>query len=144
MIVVENLTKTYGRGKPAIQDISLTIDRGEFVVIFGPNGGHKQRVGIARMLVQKPKVILADEPIASLDVKMQHTIMKLVSDIAARGGITVVMSLHQLELARQYASRIVGLFDGRVAFDGFPESLSDEIINKVFKIVDDKVVAAHA
>ena len=104
------------------------------------SGGQKQRVAIARMLIQDPKVILADEPVASLDVKMQHSIMRLVRDIAARDGITVVMSLHHLELAKQYASRIIGLSEGIVAFDGPPQSLSDDVINRVFKIVDDKVV----
>jgi phosphonate transport system ATP-binding protein len=105
------------------------------------SGGQKQRVAIARMLIQDPIVILADEPVASLDVKMQHTIMQLVRDIATRDGITVVMSLHHLELAKQYASRIIGLSEGMVAFDGPPQSLSDDVINRVFEIVDDKVVA---
>ena len=107
------------------------------------SGGQRQRVGIARMLVQKPKVILADEPVASLDMKMQHTIMRLISDIAAKDGITVVMSLHHLDLAKQYATRIIGLSDGRVAFDGPPVSLSDDIIDKVFKMEDKKVVGTR-
>ena len=107
------------------------------------SGGQRQRVAIARMLVQNPKVILADEPVASLDMKMQHTIMRLISDIAAKDGITVVMSLHHLDLAKQYASRIIGLSDGQVAFDGPPKSLSDDIIDKVFKMVDDKVVSTR-
>jgi phosphonate transport system ATP-binding protein len=107
------------------------------------SGGQRQRVGIARMLVQNPKVILADEPVASLDMKMQHIIMRLVSDIAAKDDITVVMSLHHLDLAKQYASRIIGLSDGQVAFDGPPKSLSDDIIDKVFKMVDDKVVSTR-
>ena len=107
------------------------------------SGGQRQRVGIARMLVQNPKVILADEPVASLDVKMQQTIMRLVSDIAAKDDITVVMSLHHLDLAKQYASRIIGMSDGQVAFDGPPESLTADIIDKVFKLVDDKVVGTR-
>ena len=107
------------------------------------SGGQRQRVGIARMLVQKPKVILADEPVASLDMKMQHTIMRLISDIAAKDDITVVMSLHHLDLAKQYATRIIGLSDGRVAFDGPPDSLSDDIIDKVFKMEDKKVVGTR-
>ena len=107
------------------------------------SGGQQQRVAIARMLVQNPKIILADEPVASLDMKMQHTIMRLISDIATKDKITVVMSLHHLDLAKQYASRIIGLSDGQVAFDGPPESLSDDIIDKVFKIVDDKVIGTQ-
>lgn len=104
------------------------------------SGGQKQRTAIARMLMQEPKVLLADEPIASLDVKMQHTIMELVSDLAKKDDITVVMSLHHLELAKQYASRIIGLAGGRVAFDGLPEELTDDVINRVFELVDGQVV----
>ena len=107
------------------------------------SGGQRQRVAIARMLVQNPKIILADEPVASLDMKMQHTIMRLISDIATKDEITVVMSLHHLDLAKQYASRIIGLSDGQIAFDGPSESLSDDIIDKVFKMVDDKVVGTR-
>lgn len=253
MIIVKNLTKTYRKGVLAIQDVSLSIKKGEFLVLFGPSGvgkstllrcinylvrptsgevivdgqslgglskskllevrlgigmifqefnlvnrlsvltnvlsgvlgktgflraltysfsredqeaaiqalkraglkdeslylrrpdtlsgGQKQRVGIARMLIQEPKVILADEPIASLDIKMEHAIMELIANIAAKDGITVVMSLHNIEIAKQYASRIVGLCQGRVAFDGPPDSLSKGVIDKVFdlkeKVPDD-------
>ena len=108
------------------------------------SGGQKQRVAIARMLMQNPKIILADEPVASLDVKMQHAIMELIAGIAGRDRITVVMSLHQLELAKQYASRIVGLSDGQIAFDGSPASLSDDVIGRIFKLRDNKVVASRA
>jgi len=104
------------------------------------SGGQKQRTAIARMLMQQPKILLADEPIASLDVKMQHTIMELVANLAAKDDITVVMSLHHLELAKQYATRIIGLSDGMVAFDGSPEELTEDVINRVFEMVDGQVV----
>jgi phosphonate transport system ATP-binding protein len=104
------------------------------------SGGQKQRVAIARMLVQEPKVILADEPIASLDVLMRTQIMALISDIAKRDGLTVVMSLHQLDVARRYADRIIALSNGTVAFDGPPSALTEDIVEKVFaknvKLVD--------
>ena len=257
MIVLKNLTKSYTQGITAIQDISLTIKKGEFIVLFGPSGvgkstllrcinylvkptsgevivdgqnlgrlarsgllrirqgvgmifqefnlvnrmsvltnvlsgglgktgflraltysfshreyemaikalrragledetlylrrpdtlsgGQRQRVGIARMLVQEPKVILADEPIASLDLKMQHTIMELIADIATKDGITVVMSLHNIEIAKQYVSRIVGLCRGQITFDGPPKSLTTDVINKIFnlgaKLTDDRAAA---
>jgi phosphonate transport system ATP-binding protein len=246
MITVRNLTKVYGHDRPALEDVSLTIGPGEFVVLLGPSGvgkstllrclnylvrptggevtidgqtlgalsrkelhhvrrrigmifqefnlvgrlsvltnvlcgrlgrtgflraltysfsredydaavralrraglddeslylrradtlsgGQKQRVAIARVLIQQPRVILADEPIASLDLKMQHTIMELIAEIAANDGITVVMSLHNVEAARRYASRIVCLTDGRVAFDGPREAVTPEVLRQVFDL----------
>lgn len=104
------------------------------------SGGQKQRTAIARMLMQQPNILLADEPIASLDVKMQQTIMELVSDLAAKDDITVVMSLHHLDIAKRYASRIIGLSDGNIAFDGPPEELTDQVINRVFQLVDGQLV----
>jgi phosphonate transport system ATP-binding protein len=85
------------------------------------SGGQKQRVALARALVQEPRIILADEPIASLDVIMQAQIMNLIAEIARRDGITVVMSLHQIEVARKYASRVIALADGKVVHGGPPE-----------------------
>jgi len=97
------------------------------------SGGQKQRVAIARMLVQEPSLILADEPIASLDVIMRQQIMDLIQDIARRDGITVVMSLHQIDVARRYATRIIGLAGGSVVFDGPPGELSDATVETIFK-----------
>ena len=100
------------------------------------SGGQRQRVAIARALVQDPKLILADEPIASLDVVMREQIMELVADIAKRDGITVVMSLHQLDAARKYADRIVALSDGVVTFEGPPAQLSQEVVERIFRKKD--------
>jgi phosphonate transport system ATP-binding protein len=99
------------------------------------SGGQKQRVAVARALVQEPRIILADEPIASLDVLMQAQIMNLVAEIARRDGITVVMSLHQIEVAKKYASRIIALAGGKVAFDGPPSRLDDAVVDSVFRSV---------
>jgi phosphonate transport system ATP-binding protein len=245
MVEVRNLTKSYGSNAPAIRDISLTLKRGEFVVLLGPSGvgkstllrtlnflvrpssgtvvvdgqdlgkmsgqellrarqrigmvfqefnlvsrmsvltnvlcgrlgslgfwraltysfseadqaravgalvragledpemylrradtlsgGQRQRVAIARALVQEPKLILADEPIASLDVIMRTQIMDLIADIAKRDGITVVMSLHQLDAARKYADRIIALSGGAITFDGPPSDLSAEVVERIFR-----------
>lgn len=87
------------------------------------SGGQQQRVGIARALAQEPALILADEPVASLDPVTSEEIMGLLRDICEDQGISVVANLHQLDYARQYAHRIVGLNDGRIVFDGPPEAL---------------------
>ena len=103
------------------------------------SGGQKQRVAIARMLIQEPKLILADEPIASLDVMMRAQIMDLIKDIAQRDGLTVIMSLHQLDVAKKYADRVIALAQGQVTFDGPPSELSDAVIERVFKKPVDEV-----
>ncbi len=108
------------------------------------SGGQKQRVAIARMLIQEPKVILADEPIASLDVMMRAQIMDLIADIAKRDGLTVIMSLHQLDVAKKYADRIIALAQGRVTFDGPPAELTDAVIERVFKKSVDEVIEEDA
>lgn len=81
------------------------------------SGGQQQRVAIARMLMQQPRVILADEPVASLDPASANTVMDLLASIAAERGVTVIVALHQIELALRYTDRIVGLRNGVMDFD---------------------------
>ncbi len=81
------------------------------------SGGQQQRVAIARMLMQRPRVILADEPVASLDPASAKSVMDLMGSIAAESGVTVVVALHQIDLALRYADRVVGLRKGVVEFD---------------------------
>ncbi|MDV3129741.1 phosphonate ABC transporter ATP-binding protein [Mycobacterium sp. 21AC1] len=81
------------------------------------SGGQQQRVAIGRMLMQRPRIVLADEPVASLDPVSANAVMELLSSIAAERGVTVVMALHQIDLALQYADRVVGLRNGAVEFD---------------------------
>jgi len=88
------------------------------------SGGQQQRVAIARALVQDPRVLLADEPMASLDPALARTVMDLLRGINEERGITVITSLHVLDLAAQYGRRIVGLRAGRIVHDGPPESLT--------------------
>lgn len=90
------------------------------------SGGQQQRVGIARALAQQPKLILADEPVASLDPATADKVMSLLHKICKQDGISAVVSLHQVELARRYADRIVGLAQGRIVCDVAPESLTQE------------------
>lgn len=87
------------------------------------SGGQQQRVGIARALVQQPRLLLADEPVASLDPATAQRLMFLLQSICRADGLTLVVSLHQVELARQFADRIVGLRAGTVVFDGPPAAL---------------------
>jgi len=97
------------------------------------SGGQQQRVGIARALVQQPSMILADEPISSLDPAASKRVLGLLRDICREDGTTVVISLHQLEFAREYADRIVGLSDGEVVFDDKPQHLNNQTTARIYQ-----------
>jgi len=96
------------------------------------SGGEQQRIGVARALAQKPGIILADEPVASLDPATAHRVLILLHEISRREGISVVVSLHQVDMARKFADRIVGLAGGRVVFDGSPAELTEDVVNKIY------------
>ncbi len=96
------------------------------------SGGQKQRVGIARALTQKPKIILADEPVSALDPKLMKEIMDLLQSICTEDCITLIVSLHFLELAKKYATRLVGMKDGRIVFDGKPDELNEKNIIDIY------------
>jgi phosphonate transport system ATP-binding protein len=96
------------------------------------SGGQQQRVAIARALMQQPKVILADEPIASLDPMNAKVVMDSLRDINLRDGITVITNLHTLDTARVYCNRIIGMAAGKVVFDGAPEDLTREAVRMVY------------
>jgi phosphonate transport system ATP-binding protein len=97
------------------------------------SGGQQQRVGIARALVQEPTLLLADEPIASLDPSTAERLLCLLRDICKADGLTVVVSLHQVEFAKQFADRIVGLQAGRVVFDGLPSGLTQSAVQQIYE-----------
>lgn len=90
------------------------------------SGGQQQRVGVARAFMLDPEVVLADEPVASLDPKISRDILTLIRDAARERNATVLCSLHQIDLAREFGDRIVGMRDGRVVFDGTPAEFTDE------------------
>ncbi|MCG8548187.1 MAG: phosphonate ABC transporter ATP-binding protein [Alphaproteobacteria bacterium] len=96
------------------------------------SGGQQQRVGIARALAQEPRLILADEPVASVDPAAAEHILRTLRDICRQDGIPAIVSLHQLELAKAFADRIVGLADGGVVFDGPPHALSDRNLFEIY------------
>jgi phosphonate transport system ATP-binding protein len=96
------------------------------------SGGQQQRVAIARALVQRPALLLADEPMASLDPALAHTVLSLLQRISEEDGLTVVTSLHVLELARLYGRRVLGLRAGRLVYDGSPDELTDTVAEQIF------------
>ena len=96
------------------------------------SGGEQQRVAIARALAQRPAVILADEPTASLDPALTGSIMDILKTINVEHGLTLVVSQHQLETARAYATRIVGFRQGRVAFDGPPSAVTPAVAGAIY------------
>lgn len=97
------------------------------------SGGQQQRVGVARAFMLAPDIVLADEPVASLDPKIARDILRLIKETAAERGATVVCSLHQVELAREFADRIVGLRAGRLVFDGSPAAFSAAGFDQLYR-----------
>lgn len=96
------------------------------------SGGQQQRVAICRALVQEPKLILADEPIASLDPRNTKIVMDALRRINRHFGITVLCNLHSLDLARSYCDRLVGMAAGRVVFDDVPEKLTEHVARELY------------
>jgi phosphonate transport system ATP-binding protein len=96
------------------------------------SGGQQQRVGIARALMQDPTLILADEPVASLDPATSHSILKHVEQLNKADGITVLCSLHFLSLARRYGTRIIALRGGEFVFDGLPADIDERRFKEIY------------
>jgi phosphonate transport system ATP-binding protein len=96
------------------------------------SGGQQQRVGIARGLAQKPKIILADEPVASLDPLTSEKILSLLHRICREDDITAIVSLHQVDLALDFADRLIGLADGSIVFDGRAENLNPTTLERIY------------
>lgn len=96
------------------------------------SGGQQQRVGIARAMMQEPEIVLADEPVASLDPVLAHSIMQHLEDINQNEGVMVICSLHFLDLVHRYASRAIALNEGRLMFDGPPRAIDDARFKEIY------------
>ena len=122
------------------EDIARAFDLLEVVGLAGfagsradsLSGGQRQRVGIARAVMQQPAVLLADEPTSSLDPKTSVEIMQLLTDIARDRAIPIVINMHDVELAKRFADRIVGMAGGSVVFEGPPDRLSDDTLKTIY------------
>lgn len=96
------------------------------------SGGQKQRVAIARALMRHPAILLADEPVASLDPVTGRQILELLQDIQGSEGLTILMNSHNLELSREFSHRLIGLNQGRVVFDGSADTAAEDILTAVY------------
>lgn len=96
------------------------------------SGGQQQRVAIARALSQKPELLLADEPVASLDPRSRQTVMDYLQKANRELNLTVIANLHSVALVRQYATRFIALKEGRILFDGDPRKINDELLKQIY------------
>ena len=106
------------------------------------SGGQQQRVAICRALVQEPDLVLADEPIASLDPRNTKVVMDALASMNRELGITVICNLHSLDLARSYCSRLIGMAQGAVVFDGAPADLTDDVARDLYGLEARDVIDA--
>ena len=125
----------HGRAIRLLQELQL----GEFLYHRAGelSGGQKQRVGIARAFMQDLELLLCDEPIASLDPSSARIIMDMLQRMVQERGITCLVNLHQIEVARQYATRIIGLRQGKVVFDGSPAALTEDWVERIYGVASD-------
>lgn len=106
------------------------------------SGGQQQRIGIARAMAQKPQLVLADEPVASLDPATGERVLADLHRICREDGITAIVSLHQIDLARQFADRVIGLASGRIVFEGSALQLSQTILDQIYLAAPPRMAAA--
>ena len=96
------------------------------------SGGQRQRVGIARAIIKKPLLLLADEPVASLDPKSSNLILSLLKKINQEFGTTILCNLHQVDLAKKYSDRVVGLIDGKIIFDEKSDNINEAYLKRIY------------
>lgn len=96
------------------------------------SGGQQQRIGIARALTQEPEIILADEPVSNLDPKIKTEILELLLSICNDKNLTLLISMHEIELVKQFVSRVIGFSEGQIVFDGTPQELGNAEYKKIY------------
>jgi len=106
------------------------------------SGGQQQRIGIARAMAQRPQIVLADEPVASLDPATGEKVLADLHRICREDNITAIVSLHQTDLARQFADRVIGMANGRVVFDGPAPLLSQAVLDQIYRAAPSRMAAA--
>jgi phosphonate transport system ATP-binding protein len=106
------------------------------------SGGEKQRASIARAIAQEPKIILADEPVASLDPELAAQVMGDLARVAREVGVLTLINIHHVELAREFCDRVVGIAQGVVVFDGTPDDLTLPVLDRIYRF--DKYRPSHA
>ncbi len=106
------------------------------------SGGEKQRVSIARAIAQEPKILLADEPVASLDPELSIQVMSDLARVAREVGVLTLINIHHVDLAKEFADRLIGIAQGKVVFDGLPEDLNDTILDRIYRF-DKHPLALH-
>jgi len=114
----------------ALETVGLLAEAGQRAGSM--SGGQKQRVGIARALVQRPSLLLADEPVASLDPKAARDVMDYMKRAATERDLTAITSLHQVNIAREFGDRFLGVRDGEIIFDGTREDLTMDVVDEIY------------
>lgn len=119
------------RGYLALEEVGLEKHANKRVEAL--SGGQKQRVGIARALLQDPKLLLGDEPVASLDPSTSRRIFELMKRIHEERDLLSIINVHDVELAREFATRIIAFRDGKLIFDGKPEEVDEHMFAKIYQ-----------
>jgi len=122
----------------------VNLDRLKHRRVETLSGGQRQRTAIARALMQEADIILADEPVSNLDPELAEDALDLLVECVTRRNVTLVVNLHQPSLAKKFASRIVGLADGRIVYDGLPEAFTEKSATFLYQAPDDGKVVALA